>query len=112
MKTKITQLILESKPLKRYMRFQKLSKYIKPFKWIAGLLFIIGAIYIIRDKEIPQLVKALFLIVWTPGLAFAFIGGHLHITAGMELHELSMRSGLPEKEIKELAEEILSKEQN
>lgn len=95
--------------LKTYNRISKLSKYIPYFKWIAGILFAIGFLETVFLGQPDKLVMWSNVIVWIPGLLFAFIGAMFHFLTGIKLRNLSKKYNIDQPKIQELVDEILNK---
>ena len=108
MNTQLNEEILNSKSLRRYVKLQRLTQFIPAFRWAAGITFILGLIDIIPDNEMSTFLKFLFITIWIPGIAFAFIGAIVHFITGKELRRLSMKYEINETDLKKLADDLLS----
>jgi hypothetical protein len=49
------------------------------------------------------------IIVWIPGLLFAFIGAIFHFLTGIKLRNMSKKYNLDQKKVQEIVDEILNK---
>jgi hypothetical protein len=108
MNIQLNEEILKSNSLRRYIKLQRLTRYIPAFRWAAGITFILGLIDFIPDNEMSFLLKFLFIAIWIPGIAFAFIGAILHFITGKELRRLSTKYKINETDLKKLADDLLS----
>ncbi len=95
--------------LRAYNVISKIAKFIPHFKWTAGILFFIGFIDTILNGDPHKLVMWLNIIVWIPGLLFAFIGAIFHFLTGVKLRKMVKKYDLDQKKIQELVDEILNK---
>jgi hypothetical protein len=83
--------IKSSNILNLYKKIQKLSKWVKVFKWIAGIVFTIGLLDILIFNTTHTWVAWVIFVVWLPGLTFAFFGGIIHFLAGKKLESISKK---------------------
>jgi hypothetical protein len=49
------------------------------------------------------------VIVWIPGLLFAFIGGIFHFLTGIKLRNLSRKYDMDQTKLQEIVDEMLNK---
>lgn len=95
--------------LRVYNVISKIAKFIPHFKWTAGILFFIGFIDTILNGNPHKLVMWLNIIVWIPGLLFAFIGGAFHFATGKKLRYLSKKYDINQKQLQQEVYDILNK---
>lgn len=95
--------------LKTYNKISKLAKYIPHFKWIAGILFVIGFLETVFLGQPDKIVMWSNVIVWIPGLLFAFIGGIFHFLTGIKLRNLYRKYDMDQTKLQEIVDEILNK---
>lgn len=108
MNTQLTEEILNSNPLQRYVKFQSLTRFIPFFRWAAGITFILGLIDIIPDDRMSLFMMAAFVAIWAPGITFAFVGAVVHFTTGRELRRIAIKYKVSEVEVKVLAGDLLT----
>lgn len=82
-----------------YNKIFRLTKYIKTFKWIAGILFTLGAFDILLFDKIHDVILFLFLLIWIPGLSYVFVGGILHFLAGRKINSLSKKYNIDKSDL-------------
>lgn len=95
--------------LRGYNVISKIAKFIPHFKWIAGILFAIGFIDTIVNGEPHKLVMWSNIIVWIPGLLFAFIGAGFHMATGKKFRYLSKKYDINQKQLQQEVYDILNK---
>ena len=95
--------------LKTYNKISKMAKFIPYFKWIAGILFFIGFLETVFLGEPDKITMWSNVIVWIPGLLFAFIGGIFHLLTGVKLRNLSRKYDMDQAKLQIIVDEILNK---
>lgn len=95
--------------LKTYNNISKLAKFIPYFKWIAGILFTIGFLETVFFGQPDKLTVWSNVIIWIPGLLFAFIGGTFHFLTGIKLRNMSKKYNMDQTKLQEIVDEILNK---
>ena len=94
--------------LKTYNKISKLRKYIPHFKWVAGVLFVIGLLDTLINGDAHKLVIWLNVIVWIPGFIFAFIVALFHFLTGLKLRNMSKKYGIKQSRIQIEVDDILN----
>jgi len=94
--------------LKMYNKISKLRKYITHFKWIAGILFIIGLLDTLANGDAHKLVIWLNVIVWIPGFIFVFTGALLHFLTGLKLRNMARKYGIEQSKLQIDVDDILN----
>ena len=95
--------------LKTYNKISKLAKFIPYFKWIAGILFAIGFLETAFLGQPDKIIMWSNVIVWIPGLLFAFIGAIFHFLTGIKLRGMSKKYNMEQPKLQVLVDEILNK---
>ncbi len=95
--------------LKGYNKITKIAKFIPHFKWTAGILFAIAFLETIFFGQPDKATMWANIIVWIPGLLFAFIGAIFHFLTGIKLRNMSKKYNLDQKKVQEIVDEILNK---
>lgn len=95
--------------LKGYNKITKIAKFIPHFKWTAGVLFAIAFFETIFLDQPHKMIMWANVIVWIPGLLFAFIGAGFHFLTGIKLRSMSRKYNLDQKKVQEIVDEILNK---
>jgi phosphotransferase system glucose/maltose/N-acetylglucosamine-specific IIC component len=108
MNTQLQEEVNSSVILKGYNTVTKISKYIPYFKWTAGILFVIGFLETIIFGEINKLTMWANIIVWAPGIIFAFVGGFFHFWTGVKLREMCEKYQMEQEELQGKVSEILN----
>jgi hypothetical protein len=102
--------ILNSSTIRNYIKFQKLSKYVYTFKWIAVLTFAIGFLDIVFDDYMHPATMGMLVMVWSPAITFAMLGALLHFTAMQEVHIISTKYEISSIEVMKIARDLISAE--
>jgi len=98
--------IQDSVTLNLYVRIQKLAKYIPAFKWIAGLTFAVAFIDVIINGEVHEITGFALMIIWFPGILFAFVAGFLHFLVGLKFKALSKKYNVGLEDLKLMSGEV------
>jgi phosphotransferase system glucose/maltose/N-acetylglucosamine-specific IIC component len=105
---KLEEEVRSSFVLKTYNSIYKLVKFIPYFKWTAGILFVIGFLETIIFGEINKFTMWANIIVWAPGIIFAFVGGFFHFWTGVKLREMCEKYQMEQEELQGKVSEILN----
>ncbi len=101
--------ISESFILKLYVQVQKLAKYIPAFKWIAGITFIVAFIDVVINGEMHNFIGYTLMVIWFPGILFAFFAGFIHFLVGLKFKNLSNKYKVDLEELKLTSGEVFEK---
>lgn len=95
--------------LKGYNTITKIAKFIPYFKWTAGILFVIAFFETVFLGHPDKVIMWANIIVWIPGLLFAFIGAVFHFLTSIKLRTMSIKYNIDQKKVQEIVDEILNK---
>ena len=94
--------------LKMYNKISKLRKYIPYFKWVAGILFVIGLLDTLINGDAHKLVIWVNVMVWIPGFIFAFTGAIFHFLTGVKLRNMARKYGIEQSKLQIEVDDILN----
>lgn len=95
--------------LKAYNKISKLARFIPHFKWTAGILFAIAFLETVFLGQPDKIIMWSNIIVWIPGLLFAFIAGAFHFLTGIKLRNMSRKYNMDQAKLQSIVDEILNK---
>lgn len=95
----LEQEIKESLVFNYYNKLLQLDKFRFQFKWIAGVLFLLGLIDMLIFDKVHDFLMYLFVLVWTPGLLYIFVTGILHFLVGLKINRLSKKYNISREEL-------------
>ena len=94
--------------LKSYNKISKLRKYIPHFKWVAGILLVIGLLDALINGDAHKLVIWSNVIVWIPGFIFAFTAAIFHFLTGVKLRNMARKYGIEQSKLQIEVDDILN----
>ena len=87
---------------------QKIFKFVPIFKWVAGILLVIGLLDTLINGDAHKLVIWSNVIVWIPGFIFAFTAAIFHFLTGVKLRNMARKYGIEQSKLQIEVDDILN----